>query len=54
MKCIGDQIKAFGFFCTASDAKSTKGGSVYIQTDCETMSKKRTDSSFGFTHSAKV
>ena len=27
MKCIGGQIKAFSFlFCTACDAKSTKGG----------------------------
>ena len=27
MKCIRSQIKAFSFlFCTASDAKSTKGG----------------------------
>ena len=43
-KCTGDQIKAFSFlFCTTKNVKSTKGGSVNLQIDFETTSKKRTD-----------
>ena len=48
-------IKAFNsLFCTASDAKSTKGGGANIQSDQKTMSQKRKDSSCMFTLSGKV
>ena len=54
-KCTGGQIKAFSFlFCTACDAKSTKGASVNIQSDGKTTCKKKTDSSSVFTCSGKI
>ena len=40
-KCIGDQIKGFSFLsCTTKNVKSTKGGSVNLQIDFETTSKR--------------
>ena len=56
MKRVGGQNKAFSFlFCTASDAKSTKGREhLYTEhSDCETTSKKRTGSFCVFTRSGK-
>ena len=62
MKCIGGQIKAFSFlFCIPCCTKSTRGGELYVQrgecyvqSDCKTMSLKRTDSSNAFKGSSKV
>ena len=62
MKCIGGQIKAFSFlFCIPCCTKSTRGGELYVQhgecyvqSNCKTMSIKRTDSSNAFKRSSKV
>ena len=49
-------VKAFSFFfCTTSDAKSTKDRTIYYrQNDCETTSKESINSSCVFTCSGKV
>ena len=41
-KCLGAQIKAFSFlFYTTCGAKSTKGASVNIKSDCKVTWKKK-------------
>ena len=55
MKCIEGKIKTFSFlFCTACDPKNTKDARINIQSDRETMYKKKTNSSSVFTRCGKV
>ena len=56
MKCIGVKLKLLVFFFVPlAVRKVEKVESIYyIQSDCETTSKKSTDSSCVFTRSGKV